>query len=48
MYRKPLLRHILLAERNKDKVIDFIKKMNVKHFVYMLADDWETLVKESN
>lgn len=42
-YRKQLIRRLLLVEREEERVIAFIKKINVKDCIYMLADAWESL-----
>jgi hypothetical protein len=47
IYRKQLLRRLLLAERDEDSVISFIKKINIKDGVYMLADAWSSLTKDN-
>lgn len=47
IYRKQLLRHLLLAEKDEESVVQFIKKMNIKDSIYMLADAWDTLTKSN-
>jgi len=44
-YRKQLLRRLLLAEKDEESVIEFIKKVNLKDCIYMLADAWESLTE---
>lgn len=47
MYRKQVLRRLLLAEDNEESVIQFSKKLNLKDACYMLADSWDLLTKEN-
>ena len=47
IYRKQLLRRLLLAEKDEESVVQFITKLNVKDSIYMLADAWETLTKSN-
>lgn len=47
MYRKQVLRRLLLAEDNEESVIQFAKKLNLKDSCYMLADSWDLLTKEN-
>ncbi|KAG8305273.1 hypothetical protein J6590_072748 [Homalodisca vitripennis] len=44
-YRKQLLRRLLLAEKNEESVIEFIKKVNLKDCIYILDDAWESLTE---
>ncbi|XP_028147821.1 jerky protein homolog-like [Diabrotica virgifera virgifera] len=44
-YRKQLLRRLLLAEKDEESVIEFVKKVNLKDCIYMLADAWESLTE---
>ncbi|KAG8245417.1 hypothetical protein J6590_108198 [Homalodisca vitripennis] len=47
MYKKQVLRRLLLADANEESVVQFAKKLNVKDCSYMIADSWSTM-KESN
>ena len=42
-YQKQILRRLLLAGQDEDRVINFI----MKDCVHMLTDAWETLTKEN-
>lgn len=45
MYRKEVLRRLLLADRNEESVIEFTKKINLKDCCYMLDDSWKSLTE---
>lgn len=45
IYRKQLLRRLLLTENDEESVVHCIKKMNIKDSIYMLSDAWDTLTK---
>ncbi|XP_046662996.1 jerky protein homolog-like [Homalodisca vitripennis] len=47
MYKKQVLRRLLLADANEESVVQFAKKLNVKDCSYMIADSWSNM-KESN
>lgn len=48
MYRKQILRRLLLAEDNtEDSVVLFSKALNLKHCSYMLADAWDSLTEKN-
>lgn len=47
MYRKQMLRRLLLAEDNAESVVQFSKKLNLKDSSYMLADSWDLLTEEN-
>ncbi|KAK9759302.1 DDE superfamily endonuclease [Popillia japonica] len=44
-YRKQLLHRLLLAEKEEESVILFVKKVNLKDCIYMLTDAWESLTE---
>ncbi|KAK9751462.1 DDE superfamily endonuclease [Popillia japonica] len=44
-YRKQLLRRLLLAEKEEENVIQFVKKVNLKDCIYMLAGAWESFTE---
>lgn len=47
MYRKQMLRRLLLNEGTQESVVAFFKAMNLKHCCYMIADAWDTLTEEN-
>lgn len=47
MYRKQMLRRLLLAEDDAESVVEFSKKLNLKDSCYMLADSWDLLTREN-
>lgn len=47
MYRKQMLRRLLLNEGTGENVVEFSKAMNLKHCCYMVADAWDTLTVEN-
>lgn len=47
MYKKEVLRRLLLAENNEEGVIAFSKKLNLKDCSHMVADSWDK-VTQSN
>lgn len=47
LYRKELLRRLLLAERDEESVIAFTKKINLKDCCYILVDSWANVTGEN-
>ncbi|GFT32961.1 jerky protein homolog-like [Trichonephila clavipes] len=47
IYRKQVLRRLLLAENDKESVPPFAEKLNIKDTCYMLAEAWDSLERQS-
>ncbi|XP_050065139.1 jerky protein homolog-like [Aphis gossypii] len=47
MYRKQMLRRLLLNEGTEESVVAFSKLLNLKHCCYMAADAWDNLTEEN-
>ncbi|XP_023247529.1 jerky protein homolog-like [Copidosoma floridanum] len=47
MYRKQVLRRLLLNDGTEDGVIEFSKSLNLKHCCYMIADAWDSLTEDN-
>jgi len=47
MYRKQMLRRLLLNEGTEESVVTFSKLLNLKHCCYMAADAWDNLTEEN-
>lgn len=47
VYRKQVLRRLLLAESNEESVADFAKSLNLKDCCYMAADAWSKLTVDN-
>jgi len=47
MYRKQMLRRLLLNESTEESVVAFSKLLNLKHCCYMAADAWDNLTEEN-
>jgi len=47
MYRKQMLRRILLNEGTEKSVVTFSKLLNLKHCCYMAANAWDNLTEEN-
>ena len=42
-YRKSLLRKLLMVDGEGQSMVTFVKTINIKHVVYMVADAWEDI-----
>ncbi|KAK0062605.1 jerky protein, partial [Biomphalaria pfeifferi] len=47
IYRKQVLRRLFLAENDKESVVAFAKKLNMKDACYMLAEAWDSLERQN-
>ncbi|XP_044018036.1 jerky protein homolog-like [Aphidius gifuensis] len=47
MYRKQMLRSLLLNDGTEEGVIQFAKALTLKHCCYMAADAWDNLTEEN-
>lgn len=47
MYRKQILKRLLLNDGTEQSILGFSKVMDLKHCCYMVADAWDTLTEES-
>nr|CAD7398000.1 unnamed protein product [Timema poppensis] len=47
IYRKQMLRRLLLAERDEESVLQFVKNLSLKDAIYMVADAWGTLTDDN-
>ena len=47
VYRKRMLRRLLLAERDEESVLQFVKNLSLKDAIYMVADGWGSLTDDN-
>lgn len=47
IYRKQMLRRLLLAERDEESVLQFVKNLTLKDAIYMVADAWGSLTDDN-
>lgn len=47
LYRKQVLRRLLLEDGTEGSVVAFSKALNLKHCCYMIADAWDSLTKDN-
>lgn len=47
MYRKQVLRRLLLDDGTEGSVVAFSKALNLKHCCYMIADAWDSLTEDN-
>ena len=42
-YKKSLLRSLLMADNDGKSMIEFVKKINIKDVIYLVADAWDDI-----
>ena len=47
IYKKQVLRRLLLADNDEESVVAFSKKLNLKDCCYMLAESWELMTVDN-